>query len=191
MRVLHKYSAVLGTVGLLIISAVFLYQCVPASKTETVAQQNNRWSQTHSVGELTQELSYFAVSPRVSPRFAMAFPYNEVTASLGFGCNRTEQWLYIAFSEPPNFANARSGEKSNQLQSSIRFDDDVADYDLTQVFGARFVHFKDDPLVLERILGSSSMSFTVEWHEEGNIHFNFPLAGSAQAIASTQQKCAE
>lgn len=168
---------------------VGVYVATPTPGVEKQSPVTSKWSETSSTGKLTQEMSYFAVSARTSPVLRMSYPYNQLTASIGFGCDRAEQWMYVAFSEPPNIANAQTEEELHRFVSKIRFDGKTQEFEATQAFGSRFVHFKDDTLILMTLLKSSSMSFEVDWHREGFVNFEFPLAGSAQMIDNARTKC--
>lgn len=141
------------------------------------------------MGDMTQDMSYFAVSKRTPPTRQMDFPYNSVTASVGFGCNQNDEWMYVAFSEAPNIANVETGDEFNLLVSTINFDGDATGYELTQKFGARFLHFRNDDLVSAKVAESSSMIFEVDWYREGIIRFDFALAGSSEAIEGARSKC--
>jgi hypothetical protein len=120
----------------------------------------------------------------------MQYPYNQITASIGFGCDKSAEWMYVAFSEAPNIANVESDEELNIFSANISFDNQPHEYAMTQKFGARFLHFMDDDWVSAKITESSSMTFAINWYQEGMARFDFPLTGSAAAIESARQKCA-
>ena len=120
----------------------------------------------------------------------MRYPYNQVTASIGFGCDKADEWVYVAFSEVPNVSNVESEDEVNLFNSQMTFDNQTNEYATTQKFGARFLHFKADQLITTNIIESSSMTFAINWHQEGIVRFDFTLEGSAEAIGNAREKCA-
>ena len=96
----------------------------------------------------------------------MQYPYNQILASIGFGCDKSDEWMYVAFSEAPNIANVESDEELNIFSANISFDNQPHEYAMTQKFGARFLHFMDDDWVSAKITESSSMTFAVNWYQK-------------------------
>lgn len=170
-----------------IVTGIYIFS--QDSTSQSSAPPQISWFESSSTGKLTQELSYFAVSARTAPKLRMAYPYNQLTATIGFGCDKSEQWMYVAFSEPPNFANTETEEELHRFVTKIMFDEQSAKYEATQAFGSRFIHFREDALVLENLLQANHMVFEVDWHREGFVQFQFPLSGSADIIKKTQSKC--
>lgn len=186
-----KTKPLLIAVAMVITGAIWWW-FLASKNTEHAAQPQpkSQWFESSSTGELTQDMSYFAVSARTSPVLEMNYPYNEITASIGFGCDKTGEWMYVAFSEPPNIANTQTEDELHRFISRVSFDKDTEEYEVTQKFGERFIHFRDDARLLQSLVASTSMSFEVDWHREGPARFKFPLAGSAEMINKIQGKCA-
>jgi hypothetical protein len=119
----------------------------------------------------------------------MAYPYSKLTAQVGLGCDESGEWMYVSLSDAPNIANVETEEKANRFIAKITFDEQTYEYEMTQTFGSRSLHFRDDNVVSAWLLSSSSMVFEIDWHREGKVRFDFPLAGSAEAIAGAREKC--
>lgn len=189
-------SKLLTIKTLILVGLAFITICIGAyfalkDTTEVaIPKAKSDWSESSSKGGLNQGQSYFAVSARTSPVHQLDFPYHEITVSLGFGCDASDEWIYAAFSEAPNIANAQTEEEFNLYVTAIKFDNHVEEYVMTQKFGARFFHFKNDDQIAAKITDSSSMTLQLDWYKEGIVRFDFSLAGSNEVIERARKKCA-
>lgn len=186
---MNRKSALLFVALFLIIGMLWAYFASISPENVETGKPLSGWSQSSSPGELTETISYFAVSARTTPTRKLNYPYEQIAVSLGFGCDGSDEWMYLSFSEPPNIDDAVVEEESNRYTFKIQFDDDSARYAMTQKFGTRSLHFKDDAQVAQRVLDASSMTLEVNWYSEGVVRFVFALEGSAEAIAAARGKC--
>lgn len=193
----HRKKIISITALAAIVMFIWIIYASQGPETVSIPKPKSDWTESSSPGGLHQGKSFFAVSARTSPVHQLDFPYHEITVSLGFGCDASDEWIYAAFSEAPNIANAEIEEELNTYVSEISFSnglDDADEYDkyiITQKFGSRFFHFKKDDLIAARIVESASMTLKLDWYKEGFVRFKFSLAGSADVIASAREKCAQ
>src|SRR5512138_2374109 len=70
-----------------------------------------QWDHRISRDEMTGVIEGYASSPSREPRRSLGFPYQEVRAWLGVGCDADSEWAYVGFTAAPNItdAEARSG----------------------------------------------------------------------------------
>ena len=121
----------------------------------------------------------------------MSFPYSDVHAWLGVGCNKGNEWVYVGFSESPNITNDETEDGYNRIRTRIKWNDEVEDIILTQDWGSEFLHFRDDSLVISKIAASNSALLEIQWYGEGNTYFEFSLNGSSKVIQEIRAKCSE
>jgi len=50
----------------------------------------------------------------------MSFPYNDVYAYLGIGCDGKSEWVYVGFNEAPNLNNDDTKDGYNLIQTRIK-----------------------------------------------------------------------
>lgn len=152
--------------------------------------QAQGWTNNWSKDEMTGERKAFAFSPDTSPTKPLDFPYTGITASLAFGCDTTDEWAYIVFSEKPNLANtkAQSGGYST-FSTRVRWDDNVKTVGMSQEWGARFIHFQSDSNAIANMQGAEEALVELNWYGSGKVYFPFSLQGSADAIASARKSC--
>jgi hypothetical protein len=152
--------------------------------------QAQEWDINTSKDEMTGEISVYATSARTAPNESMDFPYSDVEAWLGFGCDAESEWAYVGFNEKPNLpdAQAQSGGYST-ITTRIRWDDDIENMRMSQEFGDRFLHFQSDGKAISNMIKSNEALLELEWYRAGNVYFRFSLSGSAQAIESARQRC--
>src|SRR5690554_5394975 len=66
------------------------------SKSDTT-RVNSDWYVSSSSDEMTGKKSFYAISQAVKPTRAMSFPYNNVEAWIGVGCDIEREWAFIGF----------------------------------------------------------------------------------------------
>ena len=154
-----------------------------------VAPLSAQWKTSSSVDEMTGERSCYAHSPRVKPTETMGFPHNDVRAWLGFGTDGSSEWAYIGFSTAPNLVDTDIKDGYNKIRTRIKWDDDIRTTTLTQDWGASFLRFRHDDIVIGMIIESNTVLLELSWYGEGKTYFRFPLGGSAAAIAKARAAC--
>lgn len=149
------------------------------------------WSTTTSKDEMTGKISAYAHSPIAFPTKQMSFPYNNVNAWLGVGCDSNKEWVYIGFSVSPNLANTETEDGYNRINTRIKWDDAIESVELTQDWSADFLHFLNDGPTVTKILSSSTALLELQWHGQQATYFEFSLNGSSKAISEIRKKCGE
>jgi len=147
------------------------------------------WETSVSKDEMTGDLSAYASSPITGPTKSMGFPYSDVKAWLGVGCDEKDEWAYIGFTESPNLNDTETKDGYNEIRTRIKWDENVKNIVLTQEWGAKFIHFLFDISAIELIEKSDSVLLELNWHGEGIVYFKFSLSGSSSAINKIRNKC--
>lgn len=158
-----------------------LPKLTPPSKPE--------WTTTISADEMTGVRSAYANSPGTQPNIAMSFPYHNVSARLAAGCNNISEWAYIAFDDAPNLANTENESGYNTLNARIKWDNDIVTSGMSQKWQAKFLHFDNGTLIIDRMMNSSTALLELQWHGEQPAHFKFSLNGSTNAIKKIRREC--
>lgn len=153
------------------------------------AKPRPAWSTQVSVDEMTGNKQAYATSVRVSPTKRMDFPYGDVKAWMGIGCDGSSEWAYIGFSTSPNLTNTETEDGYNVISARVKWDNSIQNMRLIQEWGAKSIHFSDDASAIAKIAGSSSVMLELNWHGQGRVNFRFPLKGSSAAIQEMRAKC--
>jgi hypothetical protein len=148
-----------------------------------------QWDVSNSADEMTGKVSAYCSSPTISPTKSMDFPYADLHAWLGIGCDGTSEWVYIGFTEPPNLLDTETEDGYNTISARIKWDDNLVNESFTQAWGAKFIHFKYDEDAIQNIIKSKTLLVELNWYGNGNTYFKFNLAGSSAAIAKIRAKC--
>jgi len=119
----------------------------------------------------------------------MDFPYADVEAWMGVGCDGSSEWAYFGFSTSPNITNADTEDGYNVISARIKWDNSIQNTRLIQEWGAKSIHFSDGASAIAKIAGSSTVMLELSWHGEGRVNFQFPLKGSSAAIQEMREKC--
>ena len=160
-----------------------------SEKSETVKLQKPRWRTFDSVNEMTGERSFYATSPPTYSTKPMSFPYTGVEASLTVGCSRDSYWAYVFFTTAPSLTNDETKDGYNLISSRVKWDDDLSTLYLTQEWGSKFLQFRNDEAVVEKIKISEEALLELHWHSQENVYFRFNLNGSTKAINEIFSKC--
>jgi|26BtaG_2_1085354.scaffolds.fasta_scaffold00066_30 RNA polymerase subunit RPABC4/transcription elongation factor Spt4 len=147
------------------------------------------WSSFESTDEMTGDRSAYAVSPNTEPTRRMDFPYGDVEAWLAVGCDASSEWAYIGFNQAPNLNDGDIGDGYRSFRTRVRWDDNVVFENLTQKWGAEFMHFRDKGPVIQKIGGAGSVMVELNWHGQGAVRFPFTLNGSSKALQDIRSKC--
>lgn len=170
-----------------VLAPLFMLLVVGGAPLTAEAQE---WSWHTSGDKMTGEIRAFATSPDVNATEPLDFPYRGMEAELYFGCNRQgDEWAYIAFSEEPNITDTETYDGWDGFSVRARWDDNVTTMDMRQDWGERFVHFQSDGRAIANIAAARSVLIEFNWYGSGDVYFEFPLDGSADAIASAREAC--
>jgi hypothetical protein len=159
------------------------------TKSSKSAKPQTSWSVGTIRDEMTNKLSAYAMSDSVDPTKPMGFPYSDVSARLGVGCDGSSKWAYIGFSSAPNLSNDETEDGYNRLKTRIKWNERVKDIYFTQKWGAKSLHFEAGEAAINSISTSNTVMIEIPWHGEGLVRFNFPLNGSTAAITDMKSKC--
>lgn len=147
------------------------------------------WRTNVSIDEMTGAKQAFALSPKVSPTRTMDFPYSNVTAWVGVGCENASEWAFFGFSTAPNISNDDTKSGYHVINTRVKWNDSIINTRLIQNWGAKFIHFSDESEAIIKLANSSRLMLELNWHGQGNVNFNFPLTGSSAAIQEMREKC--
>jgi hypothetical protein len=120
----------------------------------------------------------------------MNFPYSDVKAWLGVGCDGSNEWAYIGFNKSPNLVDTETEDGYNTIRTRIKWNDSIQKVTLIQEWGASFIHFQNDRDAISKIVSSNSALLELKWHGQQATYFKFPLDGSSAALKSMRSKCA-
>jgi len=157
---------------------------------EKVTPPQPTWRTSTSKDEMTGEFSAYAHSPDTRSSKKMEFPYHDVSSWMGVGCNAKSEWVYFGFNGAPNLANDETEDGYNLIRTRIKWNDNVENVTLTQDWGAKFIHFRNDADAITKIAASSSALLELQWHGQQPTYFQYSLNGSSKAIAEIRAKCA-
>jgi len=167
-------------------SSLFNQTTTTATSSPTITRA---WRHSTSVDKLTGVLSAYAVSPQVASTRRMGFPYGDVEAWLGVGCNSESEWAYVGFNSAPNLTKTDTKNGYNLVSTRIKWDDNVETIALTQDWGASFLHFRNDAAAISKIAAANSVLLELQWYGEQQTHFEFSLNGSSAALNEIRKIC--
>ena len=148
-----------------------------------------QWNVTNSTDEMTGMVSAYCSSPITSPTKPMDFPYSDLQAWLGIGCDGTSEWVYIGFTDSPNLLDTEIEDGYNKISARIKWDDELTNESFTQSWGAKFIHFRYDEDAIQNIMKTSTLLVELNWYGNGKTYVKFNLAGSSAAIAKMRARC--
>jgi hypothetical protein len=140
---------------------------------------------------MTGAKQVFASSPTVQSTEKMEFPYHNVEAWLGVGCDGKSEWAYIGFTEAPNLTDTDTKDGYSQITARFKWGDTLQNVSLVQEWGAAFLHFDADRQAIEKMSSSTVAMLELKWFGQNRPHFSFPLDGAASAISGMRQQCAK
>lgn len=147
------------------------------------------WTTFDTKDEMTEGQRFFAISPSVTSTRPMSFPYTGVTTSLAVGCDKSNSWAYLVFSESPNLTNDETKDGYNLIPTRVKWDNQLETMSLTQDWGSRFLHFRDDEKAVEKIQANNEVLLEFNWHRQERVYFKITLNGSSKAIKEIFRKC--
>lgn len=173
------------------VSSLEKNETIKSEKVKKVTPPKPVWVTSVSKDEMTGKFTAFAHSPISYPSKKMGFPYHDVNSWMGVGCDADNEWVYLGFNDSPNLSKDTTESGYNLLKTRIKWNDNVEDVSLTQDWGAKFLHFKDDSVVTSKIAASSSALVELQWHGEQPTYFKYSLSGSSKAISEIRGKCSK
>lgn len=147
-----------------------------------ISLASSQWRNSSSLDPMTDEMTWYAISPYVTSTSKMNFPYTGTEAWIGIGKDSKDEWVYIGFTNEPNLVNTKIGNGYNSVKIRIKWDDELTETTLTQTWGSKFLHFSNDHEIISRISKHNKVLIELEWYGSGKVYFEFPLSGSAKAI---------
>jgi len=149
----------------------------------------SNWDTSISKDEMTGKGSAYASSSIISPTKTMGFPYGDVKAWLGVGCNNSSKWVYVGFTTAPNLNDTQTEDGYNIIETRIKINEKVENITLIQNWGSRFLHFENDKKIINDIEKANSILLELNWHGSGSVYFKFPLNGSSNALKRITKEC--
>jgi hypothetical protein len=119
----------------------------------------------------------------------MGFPYHDVAAWMGVGCDGKSEWAYIGFSEAPNLTDTEIENGYNRITTRIKWGEAIQEVELVQEWGAASLHFQADGQAISKMSSSSTALLELKWYGQNRPHFSFPLDGASKAIAEARKQC--
>jgi hypothetical protein len=161
----------------------------PRSEESPAPVRKPQWETSTSVDKMTGKRQVFAASPTVPPTEKMEFPYRDVTAWLGVGCDGKSEWAYIGFSKAPNLIDTETESGYSRINTRIKWNESVQNVTLIQEWGAAFLHFQDDHRAISKITTSNSALLELKWYGQNHPYFSFPLDGAAASVTEMRKQC--
>lgn len=152
--------------------------------------QKPQWETSTSVDKMSGKRQVFASSPTVPPTEKMEFPYSDVAAWLGVGCDGKSEWAYVGFTKAPNLTDTETESGYSRINTRIKWGESLQNVELTQEWGASFLHFQADRQAISKMSTSNSALLELKWYGQNHPYFSFPLDGAANAIAEMRKQCA-
>lgn len=161
----------------------------PSGLSTVSNPKKSPWSVAISKDEMTGKAEAYAVSVSVPAKPRMKFPYSDVTAWLGVGCNDSSEWAYIGFNGGVNLSDTETGSGYNTFTTRVKWNEEIVNTKFTQKWSAEVIHFQNDVGAVNRIMGSKTALIEMRWHGQESTYFQFSLDGSSAAIKKMREKC--
>src|SRR3546814_17286341 len=84
-----------------------------------------------------------------------------------------------------DLTEAKSGGYST-FAARIKWGDKLEIVNMTQRWGERFLHFRDDDRAISRMLSSPDVLLALEWYGAGAAYFRFDPAGAESVIRNAR-----
>ena len=158
------------------------------SSTSPTATRHG-WTVKTSRDEMTGKANHHATSPIASPTKRMGFPYHDVKAWLGVGCDENKEWAYFGFTTAPNLNDTEVEDGYNVINTRLKWDEAIHNMTLIQSWGDKFLSFQRNDNAIPKIAHYSTVLLELDWHGEQSTYFRFSLNGSSNALAIIRKKC--
>jgi hypothetical protein len=105
------------------------------SQVATVAERTKTsWHVTRSKDKMTGKAEAYATSVTVSAKPEMDFPYSDVKAWLGVGCNGSSEWAYVGFDGGVNLSDTETESGYNTFTTRIKWDGEITKTSFAQMY---------------------------------------------------------
>jgi len=169
--------------------AMHVFRILCPLMTALAVRASAQWSNKVSKDEMTGKRQAFAHSPLTSPTRTLGFPYGDLKAWLGFGCDGESEWAYVGFSSELNLLNTETHEGYSTLHTRVKWDDQLETMAFTQKWGGSFLNFEDGESTIAHMTTAGTALLELEWYSLGSVYFRFSLHGSPAAIARARAAC--
>jgi len=149
------------------------------------------WETSTSKDKMTEEKISYANSSLTVTTEKMGFPYSDVKAWLGVGCDGTDEWAYVGFNRAPNLSNTDTKDGYSLINTRIKWDNNLDYVNFSQDWGAKFIHFRNEKSAISGIIESNFVLLELDWHGQGKTYFKFSLKGSSTALKAIRSSCAK
>lgn len=147
------------------------------------------WETSTEIDKMTSKQQFFATSPTIGPTESMASPYHDVKSWMGVGCDNKSQWVYFGFSTAPNLLNTETRDGYNGIRARVKWDGSIGVEELTQKWGAAFLHFDNGAHAITKLTTSKSVLLELDWYGQNKVYFEYPMTGAADAIKGLRANC--
>ncbi len=200
-----KTSLFTWIILIFIISVIYAVSKAPSAPVNSAGYKNSTsktavtktkvtkpsWGTTKSKDKMTGKKSSHASSPTVAATKRMGFPYSDVKAWLGVGCDATSEWAYIGFNKSPNLSDTETKDGYNLIRTRVKWGNKVVNTTLTQLWGGSSIHFEDEKPAISNIVKYGSTLLELKWHGQQGTYFNFSLKGSTAALEKIRKECSK
>ncbi len=149
-----------------------------------------QWFVSIPKNAVTGEQNIHAHSPITVAMKQMSFPYDDITAWLGVGCDSQEEWIYFGFSKAPYLLDTSTDLGYHRISTQVKWDDQVEQVILKQKWYSSLVHFSNDREAISRATTSRTVQLELKWHGQGKTYFQFSLDGASAALDEIRWACA-
>lgn len=148
-----------------------------------------QWKNSIERDEMTGKQQAFATSPLGGATHPMHFPYTATQAWVGFGCDGTDEWAYVGFSNQPNLTNTEPSNGYSFFTTRVKWDEAVDSMRFSQKWGDAFINFEDDSAAIAKMTTTGTLMLELEWFGENSTYFRLSLRGASAAIARARASC--
>jgi RNA polymerase subunit RPABC4/transcription elongation factor Spt4 len=160
-----------------------------SGSSSSVVAEEPRWETSTDTDKMTSKQQFFATSPTINSTEPMASPYHDVKSWIGIGCDSKSQWVYFGFSTAPNLLNTETHDGYNGIRARIKWDGSIAVEELTQKWGAAFLHFDNAAHAISKLTTSKSVLLELDWYGQNKVYFEYPMTGATEAIKGLRANC--
>lgn len=152
-------------------------------------QVYGEWKTSFSKDEMTGDFSAYAISPDAGSTKTMSFPYSDINAWIGIGCNKKSEWVYIGFNSSPNLQDTETKDGYNLIRTRVKWNDSIEGITMIQDWGGKYLHFTDAETVISKISQSKNILLELNWYGQGKVYFKFSADGSSSALQEIRMQC--
>ena len=162
-----------------------------AAAEDTNKEHEGAWQTTHVTDRMTSKSAWLAISKAVQPEEPMQAPFDEIKSHVRFGCDAQGEGTVMVFSKEPQLRRTVQDRHRDYQRTSIRtrWDKRVIEIRIGHEPGTAVLDFIDGSEATKLMKESKSVLVEFPWKEEGLVYFDYPLAGSREAIEEAQRNC--